>query len=107
MSRAISPARLETEFDFAFTCDFESLVTDRFGILEDVVCDWILNHLSILIQIAKLSQKPEYRLADLGDERRDIIITDVLDTIPFGSTINARVDSVGAPDASLTSICFR
>ena len=29
MRRTISPARFETEFDFAFACDFEALVTDR------------------------------------------------------------------------------
>ena len=35
-------------------------------------------------------------MADLGDERSDIIISDVLDTIPLRSTIDAGVNAVRA-----------
>jgi len=43
----------------------------------------------------------EHRLADFGDKCRDIIITDALDTIPYGSTIDTRVDTVGAKDMEM------
>jgi hypothetical protein len=50
----------------------------------------------MLIQVAKFSEIFEHRLADLGDERSDIIITDILDANPLRSTINPRVDAVRA-----------